>query len=123
MLNPFEMELTECSQATLNTRDKLKLDFLCSEMQVSAPDVFTIAVLVTLGFGLCCCCGSFCLFCRYRAKQNNAIEDDALMAEERQRHDPLAAQRIIEQQNKQKLTLLGKVLVRKKFSQTAHKEN
>lgn len=38
-------------------------------------------------------------------------------------HDPLAAQRILEQQNKQKLTLISKLLVRKKYKSTKYKEN
>ena len=83
--------------------------------------MFTIIVLVALGFGLLCCCASFCIFCKYRPKPVNAIDDENLIGD--RVHDPVAAQRIMEQQNKQKLTLIGKQLPRKKYSNTAYKEN
>jgi len=96
LLNPFEKTLTNCNQKGLSENAQKKLAFLCVEQPDSSVDVFMVAVLTVLCFGFCCCCGSFFLFCKYRAKQNNAIEDPNLMAENRQ-HDPLAAQRILEQ--------------------------
>ena len=74
---------------------KKKMDFLCVKEEETSMDVFTIIVLITLSFGLLCCCTSFCIFCKYKAKTQNAI-DDANMAENRV-HDPAAAQRILEQ--------------------------
>ena len=48
-----------------------------------------LAVLITLGFGGLCCCASFCIFCKYRAKANNAIDDANLIVD--RVHDPIAA--------------------------------
>ena len=52
-------------------------------------DIFMLAVLITLGFGGLCCCASFCVFCKYRAKANNAIDDANLIVD--RVHDPIAA--------------------------------
>ena len=75
MLNPFDTKVTECGSSALSALEEAKLGFLCTDEEASAFDMFTIIVLATLAVGLCCCCGSFCLFCRYRAKSNNAIDD------------------------------------------------
>ena len=53
-----------------------------------------LIVLILLGVGTLFCCTSLCIFCRYRSKQQNAIDDANLLAE--RVHDPVAAQRIIE---------------------------
>ena len=71
-----------------------KLAFLCIVTEDEPADVFMIAILATLGFGGLCCCASFCVFCKYRAKSTNSI-DDAEVYNERI-HDPIAAQRILE---------------------------
>lgn len=115
------MTVTNCGSQVLGQYEQQKLSFLCIEEESDSLDVFMLAVLITLGFGGLCCCASFCVFCKYRAKANNAIDDANLIVD--RVHDPVAAQRILEQQNKQKLTLLAKVLPRKKFSQTKFKEN
>lgn len=81
--------MTSCGQEVLNTFDKAKLDFLCVDVEEDSIDLFMVLVLVTLGFGGLCCCVSFCVFCRYRAKANNAIDDANLI--ENRVHDPLAA--------------------------------
>ena len=106
--------MTECGQEVLGADEQKKLAFLCIVEESEPLDVFMLAVLITLGFGGLCCCASFCVFCKYRAKANNAIDDANLIVD--RVHDPIAAQRMLEQQNKQKLTLIGKVLPRKKFS-------
>ena len=73
----------------ITTFEKSKLDFLCSEEADDGLDLFMILVLVTLGFGGICCCASFCVFCKYRAKANNAIDDANLIVD--RVHDPMAA--------------------------------
>ena len=94
LLNPFATKVTKCGSSALSALEEAKLSFLCTDEEASAFDMFTIIVLATLGLGLTCCCASFCLFCRYRAKSNNAIDDMQMMDE--RRHDPLMAQRIQE---------------------------
>ena len=89
LLNPFQSKVTECGASALSVLEDAKLNFLCTDNSSTAFDLFTIIVLATLGLGLICCCSSFCLFCKYRAKSNNAIDDMQVMDE--RRHDPLMA--------------------------------
>lgn len=88
----------KCGSDVLSADDQRKLDFLCIEEEVESLDTFMLAIIVTLSLGGLCCCVSFCVFCKYRAKVNNAIEDINLLVD--RTHDPAIAQRIIEQQNK-----------------------
>ena len=115
------MKVTSCDQEVLGDFEQKKLSFLCAEATEEEYDVFLYAVVATLGFGAICCCASFCVFCKYRAKAHAVIDDANLIMD--RVHDPLAAQRILEQQNKQKLTLISKLLVRKKYKSTKFKEN
>lgn len=78
----------------LSAEEQAKLAFLCVAEEDASLDVFMLAVLVTLGFGGLCCCASFCVFCKYRAKANNAIDDANLIVD--RVHDPIAAQRMLE---------------------------
>ena len=87
--------MSKCNQEVLTTENQLKLAFLCDSPEESSTDVFLVITLVTLGVGGLCCCCSFVVFCRYRSKMNNAI-DDANLVQDRV-HDPVAAQRMIEQ--------------------------
>jgi len=95
--------------------------FLCIEPDSPTTDIFLIATITVLSFGGLCCCISFIIFCKYRVKKNSAIDDEEAYIN--RVHDPIAAQRILEEQNKLKLTLVAKVLSKKKFSQTQYKEN
>jgi len=88
-LNPFDLKVTECGQEVLGTDEQKKLGFLCLEVESDSMDVFMLVVLITLGFGGLCCCASFCVFCKYRAKANNAIDDANLIVD--RVHDPIAA--------------------------------
>lgn len=90
-LNPFDTKVTECgSEEKLSTAAKEKMDFLCTESETEEIDVFLMIVLGTLAFGGLCCCTSFCIFCKYRAKSQNAIEDADAMGGDRI-YDPVAA--------------------------------
>ena len=93
-LNPFDMKVTECGQEVLGADEQKKLAFLCIEEKDDSMDIFMLVVLITLGFGGFCCCASFCVFCKYRAKANNAIDDANLIVD--RVHDPIAAQRMLE---------------------------
>ena len=93
-LNPFDNAVTDCGQEVLSAEEQAKLAFLCVAEEDASLDVFMLAVLVTLGFGGLCCCASFCVFCKYRAKANNAIDDANLIVD--RVHDPIAAQRMLE---------------------------
>lgn len=88
-LNPFDMTVTECGDEVLGVDEAKKLAFLCIAEEEDSIDIFMLAVLITLGFGGLCCCASFCVFCKYRAKANNAIDDANLIVD--RVHDPVAA--------------------------------
>lgn len=96
-LNPFDTKVTKCgNNDNLSTSAKEKMEFLCAKPEESSLDVFYVAVLAMLAFGGVCCFASFCVFCKYRTKTQNAIEDADAMVGNRI-HDPIAAQRILEQ--------------------------
>ena len=97
------------------------MDFLCVPVEVEEVDIFMLAILCTLAFGGLCCFTSFCVFCKYRAKAFNQIDEMGNYGD--RVHDPLAAQRILEAQNKQKLKLIEKALGKKKFKDSAFQEN
>ena len=87
--------MSQCDQDVLDPDDQKKMEFLCPKTESKDMDVFMLVVLIVLAFGALCCCTSFCLFCKYRAKTANSIEDADTI--ENRVHDPVAAQRIIEQ--------------------------
>merc|ERR1712146_631256 len=88
------------------------MDFLYVPVEVEEVDIFMLIILCTLAFGGLCCFTSFCVFCKYRAKAFNQIDEMGNYGD--RVHDPLAAQRILEAQNKQKLKLIEKALSKKK---------
>lgn len=121
-LNPFDNRVTECfGDGSFSANEQSKLDFLCIPVEVEEVDIFMFAILCTLAFGGLCCITSFCVFCKYRAKSFNQIEEAGMYGD--RVHDPLAAQRILEQQNKMRLKFIEKMLPKKKFSQSAHTDN
>lgn len=68
-LNPFDTKVTKCgTDESLSTIAKEKMAFLCAIIEEEEIDVFLMLVLGTLAFGGLCCCTSFCIFCKYRAK-------------------------------------------------------
>ena len=83
------MKVTSCDQEVLGDFEQKKLSFLCAEAPTEEYDVFLYAVIATLGFGGICCCASFCVFCKYRAKAHAVIDDANLIMD--RVHDPVAA--------------------------------
>lgn len=122
-LTPFTMKAYTCESPTFNDNEKAKLEFLCRD-QPQQSDVFMVVVLSTLFIGITFCCVSFCIFVRLRAHRSIGVDEVGAVADvEQRRHDPAAAQRIQEMQNRQRLTMLSKVLLKKKFAHTKFKEN
>ena len=114
VLNPFDKIVSRCDQDVLDLDDQKKMEFLCPKAETNEMDVFMLVVLIVLAFGALCCCTPFCLFCKYRAKTANSIEDADTI--ENRVHDPVAAQRMLEQHKKQRLTLISKQLKKLKHS-------
>ena len=118
-LDPWSNTTAKCGDSVTNANQKSKLDFVCNVEEFEA-DTFFIVVCIVVTIGVTCCCISNILFCKFRQSTHQL---DELANDVDAPIDPAIEARLIEEENKKKMTLLMKKLTRMKFSSSKHKEN